>query len=39
MRQNNNLQKNSAEKAVKDIHRQVRRRYPPEERSQILSQD
>lgn len=33
MRQKSNHPKDSAEKAVKDIRRQARRRYSPEERS------
>lgn len=36
MRQNSNHPKDSAEKAVKDIRRQTRRRYSPEERIRIV---
>ena len=36
MRQKSNHPKDSAEKAVKDIRRQTRRRYSPEERIRIV---
>ncbi len=36
MRQNSNHPKESAEQAVKDIRRQTRRRYSPEERIRIV---
>ena len=36
MRQKSNNPKDSAEKAVKDIRRQTRRRYSPEERIRIV---